>query len=169
MAKEANMADSAAPSPQGSLVYMNLAQRIRMKYPSTWQKQEDTGQFGFVVIFLSPLEGPFDKFSENVNLVIEGLPLGVTLEQYVGANYQQLLQLGEVTMVEEPASDHLGNLPAYRQVYTAPLPGGLAGKYMQYYAIKDDRGFTFTYTAESEKYDKFLEPARQIAASLEAK
>jgi hypothetical protein len=164
------VADSAVqPSPEGLLVYLNLAQGIRMKYPNTWQKQEETGPMGFLVAFLSPLEDPFDRFSENVNLIVAKLPMPATLEQFVRYAYDQAMQLGAFTVLEGPTKDQLGNLPAYRMVYTGQLPGDLSGKYLVYLALNGDRAYTLTYTAQAGKYEKFLGNARQIAASLEAK
>lgn len=164
------MVDSAAqPTPEQSLVYLNLAQGIRMKYPNTWQKQEEAGEAGFLVAFMSPLEGPFDMFAENVNLIIQTLPAEITLEQCVRANYDQLLQIGQMTFVEQPVKDQLGTLPAYHVVYTGQQPDGPACQYLQYFAVHGLRVFTFTYTAEVAKYDKFLPQAKAIAASLEVK
>ncbi len=163
------MADLAAQlGPDSFLVYMNLGQGIRMKYPNGWEKREDAGAAGFMVIFLSQQEDPFDQFRENVNLFIERLPQPMTVEQVAAANRETMLQQMPINFVEEATKDILGGLPAYRVSYTGPL-GQLAGKWLQYYAVKGDKAYTLTYTAEAGKYQKFSGVVQQIIASLEIK
>jgi serine/threonine-protein kinase len=121
-----------------------------------------------MVMFLSQQEDPFDQFRENVNLFIEHLPQPMTVEQVAAANRETMLQQMPINFVQEATKDTLGSLPAYRVAYTGPL-GQLAGKWLQYYAVKGNKAYTLTYTAEAPKYQKFLGLVQQIIASLEIK
>ncbi|MDR3748098.1 MAG: hypothetical protein P4M04_08110 [Acidobacteriota bacterium] len=160
------MPATAQPQSENFLVYMNLEHGIWMKYPSSWDKQEDLGANAFGVYFASPQEDPFDQFRENLNVIVEPLPQPMTLEQVVAANRQNLLEGLQVTFVENAMPDKIGGLPAYRTVYTGAMMGRSL-KWLQYYAVKGDRAYYVTYTAEPNKFDKFLGTIQQMVASLE--
>jgi eukaryotic-like serine/threonine-protein kinase len=168
---EETMAEFATQlRPEPFLIYMNMARGIRMKYPSGWEKQEQSGQAGFMVMFLSPLENPSDRFRENVNLIVEAIPGPFSLEQIVAGTVQSIMQQAPVTFLQEPTPTTIGGVPGYQVSYTGPLPAeGMGGKWMQIFFIKNGKAFTFTYTAEATKFDRFLPTVQQIIASLEVK
>jgi len=162
-----NLATRFQPSP--TLVYMNLAQGIRLRYPADWEKREDTAPAGFLVAFLSPQESPTDMFRENLNLIIEKPPVEVTLEQVVAFNMQNIPQHIPVTNMTVTEPTKLAGIPAYQVSYCGPLQNGLAGKWWQLYAVKNNKVYTVTYTAEAAKFDLFLPAMQEIIASLEIK
>lgn len=161
------MSQFAQPMPtQDFKVYMNLQYGIWMKYPPTWEMFEDQGASAFMAYFQSPLESPSDTFRENVNLVVEPIPPLATLELVVANTRELLLQQLGVTFVENATKDQLGGLPAYRSVYTGAMQDR-ALKWLQYSAVKGNRAYTLTYTAEPAKFEAFLVIVREMLASLE--
>jgi len=162
------MADTATGkgSQQPYLIYLNLDRGIKIAYPAGWTKQEQSMQNVFFVAFASPREDPSDVFLENLNVVVEALLPGTTLEQYI----QNSMQGPNQTFLEKgPAT--LAGRPAYRHVYTGPLPTPVprSGKVMQWVVVANSKGYVVTYTAELQKYDKFLPVIQHMADSLEIK
>jgi eukaryotic-like serine/threonine-protein kinase len=162
------MADTATGkgSQQPYLIYLNLDRGIKIAYPAGWTKQEQSIQNVFFVAFASPREDPSDVFLENLNVVVEALLPGTTLEQYI----QNAMQGPNQTFLEKgPAT--LAGRPAYCHVYTGPLPTPVprSGKVMQWVVVANSKGYVVTYTAELQKYDKFLPVIQHMADSLEIK
>lgn len=118
-----------------------------------------------MVIFLSPPEDAFDQFLENLNIVIEPLPPQMTLQEYVKICVQQMSQTPLQLQENGPAT--IAQREAYRCVYTGPLPNQTAGEWMQYLIVANSKGYVVTYTAQLEKFDKFLPLIEQMVSSLE--
>jgi hypothetical protein len=155
---------------QPSLNYLNLQLGIRARYPVGWEKLEETGAAGFMVMFLSPPEGPSDQFRENVNVIVERIPAPVRLEDLVANNLRLIKQQMPVTDISQPQPVQLAGMPAYQVTYCGQLPvGGLPGKWLQIYTVKGSNVYTVTYTAETSKFEAFLGVMQKIIASLEIK
>jgi len=155
-------------SQQSFLPYLNFNQGIRINYPTGWTYREQSAPAGFAVGFISPREDLADQFCENLNIFIEPLPPGVTVDQYAQGCIQGMSQL-PVQFLENARATVAGR-PAYRMVYTGPLqfPGiTLSAKYLQYLTVANSKGHVVTYTAEMKKFDKFLPRIQQMCDSLE--
>jgi hypothetical protein len=148
---------------------MNLTQGIRLRYPAGWEKREDSSAAGFIVLFGSPQESPTDHFRENLTLIVEQPPLAVTLEQVVSFNTQNIPQQIPITSMTATQPTKLAGMLAYEVTYSGLLQNGLAGKWWQLYAVKNNKVYTVTYTAEAEKFEVFLPAMQDIIASLEIK
>lgn len=150
-------------APQQFLPYENFTLGIRMKYPADWLKQD---QFpGSMVLFSSPPEGPLDFFRENVLVLIEALPPGATLQEYVDTTIAQ----GKAVVPNlSVLSSHAGSLsgePALELLYT--YSPGPPLKCKMVCALRNDRSYLLTYTAEAGKYEKFLVVAQPMFDSFE--
>lgn len=64
--------------------YSDPQSRFTIGYPGDWKFEDKTESA--VIKMTSPSEGSEDKFSQNLNLQIEALTGGTTIEQYVKAN-----------------------------------------------------------------------------------
>ena len=159
---------SAPVSSAPFLPYMNFKQGIRINYPPGWMHREQVAPVGFAVIFNSPQEEFADQFSENLNIFIESLPAGATVDQYAQACLNGMAQL-PIQYLENARATIAGR-EAYRLVYTGPLalPGfTLSGKFLQYITVANSKGYVVTYTAEIKKFDKFLPLIVEMCNSLE--
>jgi hypothetical protein len=164
-------APMSLPEQPPFISYMNFEQGIRMSYPADWINGEQPSPAGFVVFFASPQEGPGDLFRENVNLLIERTPVPMNTDQYTQACLQGMAQSPVRFLEQGPVT--LDGRPAYRMVYTGPIQGAnmttLSGKYLQFLLAANSKGYVLTYTAEMQKYDKFLPLVEQIVHSLQIK
>ena len=154
--------------PESFLVYANFSQGIKISYPATWRVQEKTDPAGFFVAFVSPAEDPADPFFENLGVVIVNLPQQVTLDAYVEFSLAQLQQF-PLQLLESTRST-LGDMPAQRVLCAGPLPlpmGPFQGKYLGYWAVRGTKSVVATFTAQANKYEKFLPTIEQMVGSLE--
>jgi hypothetical protein len=147
------------------LPYVNLGQGIRIDYPAKWRHTEQNSPAGFMVGFISPQEDPSDTFCENINLYIQPIPPGMSLEQYVKANLDGMRQAPFVYQQNQKTS--IAGFDAYRLIYTGPLSGmGLSGKYMQFLFLSGTKGYVLTYTAQMGHFDTFLPTVEQMISTL---
>jgi hypothetical protein len=90
----------------------------------------------------------------------------MTLEQAVAGTRELLLQQMQVTFVEDATRVQIGQVPAYRTTYTGAMMER-ALKWQQYTAIKGNRAYTVTFTAEPNKFEAYLGTVGEMIASLE--
>jgi serine/threonine-protein kinase len=150
------------------LVYANFSKRIKLNYPADWKTQEREDTTAFLVVFVSAAEGPSDPFLENLSVIIEDLPQIVTLDAYVEFNLAQMRQFP--IQLLESARSTLGGIMAQRVLFSGPLPlpmGPFQGKYLSYSALRGKRSYTATFTAQANKYEKFLPTVERMISSIE--
>ncbi len=146
----------SAGVPTGGLIsFADPTDGFSIGYPSTWTQGGNTG--GTAVMFLSPL-ATGDTFRENLNVVVEDVPAGTTLDQYVASNKANLPNViqGFQMMSENPVS--LGTLPGYQIRYTGTYSGNQL-EWMQVLAVGNSKGYVLTYTARPETFDSYAADA----------
>ncbi len=122
---------------------------------------------GSVVMFLSPLENPEDKFRENLNVVIQDLssqPL--SLDEFTKFSLEQLDQIITMFRIEESVTDAtLDGNPARKIVFNSVM-GKYNLKTMQVWAIKGNEAYVLTYAAQSSKYFNYLSIIEHMVISF---
>ncbi len=156
-----------ASSDSSVLPYLNLALSLRVDYPSDWQVREQTTAQASAVAFISPQETPGDAFAENVVLVVEPIPEGVSAEEYAKGSLNQMND-GTIQVVGTPQPLTVSGQPGYRVMYNTLLPGQvpLAGKALLVLFVQGEHGYSFTYTAEASHYDNFLGRVEKMISTL---
>jgi hypothetical protein len=135
-------------------------------YPTEWTAERDT--FGTIVILLSPLLGGDDTFSENVNVVVEGLGgESLTLDEYMDLTMEALEDVIVDFNLLDYGPDTLGGEPAYLIEYTGTEPSvGLSLTWLQKITIHGTTAYVITYTGERD-YSDFRDTALLIFDSWE--
>jgi eukaryotic-like serine/threonine-protein kinase len=148
------------------LTYENPTYRIRIQYPSDWEKLEFS-QRNIVVIFRSPRENSSDTKLENLLIQVGNLPSqNIPLDEIVRANINKLKQsLIDFELIELNATTLSGNNPAHKVVYTN-REGEDELKTMQVVSIKEDKVYLITYTAEASRYDRYLPTIQKMIDSF---
>ncbi len=120
-----------------------------------------------IPVFMAPLENNKDKFSENINFIIEDLGgQDITLADYAKITKQQLEQYIEDYVFENEAFATAGNGKEYfNLIYKGKGEGGKKLKWLQSITISSGKAYVVSYTAEENSFDKFFDQAREIAAS----
>jgi eukaryotic-like serine/threonine-protein kinase len=148
------------------LTYENPTYRIRIQYPSDWEKLEFS-QRNIVVIFRSSQENSSDTKLENLLIQVGNLPSqNIPLDEVVRANINKLKQsLIDFELIELNATTLSGNNPAHKVVYIN-REGEDELKTMQVVSIKEDKVYLITYTAEASRYDRYLPTIQKMIDSF---
>ena len=116
-------------------------------------------------MFSSPKESEDDTFRAAVNVVVQDLSsMSMTLEELTD-HMKDYLAKANAT-IERSGSETLGGKSGYLLVVTGKR-GELELKMMQIYAVANNRAYIISYTAEVDKYDKYLEEAEKMIKSFE--
>ena len=143
------------------VVYENAEYGIELERPKTWSIKEEWMTLQPGVTFLSPLENNTDNFQENITVSLENLVRPLSLNEYTE---QAAVQIeGSNTIVEQPTETTFANREARKIVYQEKDGNK---KRMEVWMIKKQKAYIATYTAESEKFDKFAKQAERIIESL---
>lgn len=140
--------------------YTNKEKGISIEFPAGWDARED--YYGTLVAALSPFEGPEDDFQENVNIVLEELPPGMTLDEYVSHSIKNLDFFLTDAEIHEKGLFSGGGKKAWWVIYSHRM-GKLNLKAMSYTFIVGNTAYIITSTSQPEKFDKYR--ARFDAAS----
>ncbi|WP_019508366.1 protein kinase [Pleurocapsa sp. PCC 7319] len=149
--------------------YTNNAYQFRIKYPLDWTYQElDDPITGEIVVFTSPLETDADLFLEKVNITVEYLsPEPTDLEQYTQTVFERINhENGDAIEIYQDRKTKIGQSPARMVVYSRQ-EGSLSLRQMETFTIKNNQVYIAIYTAETEKFSKFLETANKMIDSWE--
>ena len=149
--------------------YSNDNYQFQIKYPQSWSRRElDDPITKDIVVFSSPLETETDLFLEKVYITIEYLDSeSTTLEQYSQTVVERIQQTkGSEIEIEENRKTKIGQYPTQVIVYSRQSDN-LQLKQMEAFAIKGDRIYVATYTAQRAKFSKFLDTAKKMINSWE--
>lgn len=125
--------------------YYNEENRFSIKFPSAWEKQESSPA-GIAVLALSPLETPGDPFRENVNVGVESLSRGATVESYFDTGLKTLREFAKEYREIATGKGKVGKENARWVVFVHKMEG-LDLEVLSYFLIKRGRGYIITFTA----------------------
>ncbi|MHA1292278.1 MAG: PsbP-related protein [Promethearchaeota archaeon] len=146
------------------LLYENVIERIRIKYPKDWAILE--GQYGTVVVFIAPKEGPNDLYQENLNIGTRKLRNQIKIENITEVNLIDLKNnIKKFKLIEATSNVRLSDSNAHQIVYEGRHEKYKL-KWMQIWTIRDNKLYTLTYTAEKKKYYDFLETILKMIQSF---
>lgn len=118
------------------------------------------------VIFFSEPESPNDSFRENVNLLIQDLrERPMTLKEYTELSLKQIKTHLSHGKLSKSKTIKTKNGEAQLLIYTSSS-GIRQLKYQQIFLIKHKKAYVLTYTAEQNKFKKFLPEAKAIFDSF---
>lgn len=145
--------------------YSDPQSRFTIGYPGDWKFEDKTESA--VIKITSPSEGSEDKFSQNLNLQIETLSGGTTIEQYVKANMDGVKEVVKGYREVSAMYFNRNGAKAYQIVYK--------GKYgemtyeiqiKQLFCISNGKGFVLTYVSKEDERDAFETTANKIFNSF---
>ena len=139
-----------------------------IEYPDSWTL-DTAGSWGEAVGIYSPLENPEDKFSENLNVLIQDLGgQAIDLEGYKQITDQQITQLApngkiiESTIVTGNGDDF------YRIIYTM-TQAEFNLKITSICHIQNGKAYLVTFSAEEDQFEKYKTEGEKILASFRLK
>lgn len=154
-------------SGQSSNLYSSFDDNVSIQTPKGWTLKENP-QPGTQASFLSSKEGEGDKFIENVGLNVSDLSAkpNVTLDEIVKAwTDQSQSEFPDSFKVVSEEKTTLGGVEAVKITYRAKDEVS-ALKGMAIFALKDNKAYILSYSAEEKSFDKFLDGVNQIINSF---
>jgi len=149
----------------GFLTYEDQFHGVIIQYPVDWEVTEE-GQ-PVDVVFSSPAGDSSPQYRENVNIGIDYVPAGITLDEYTQLNIDALSNQPNVQVSESSDSTiTLSGKPANKLDMSKTLQG-LEIKAMLVFVVENNRAYVVTYDALVETYDQYLSVAEQMIASVE--
>jgi hypothetical protein len=136
-----------------------------IQYPINWRL--DTSRLmGTEFFVFSPLENETDKFSENVNVLIQNLEgHNIDLKAYKEITDNQLKNMVNDSEIYESAIIKTDNKEYYKAVY-AMTQGKFRLKITSICFIKNDKAYLVTFSAELDKYDQYKKAGEEILTSF---
>ncbi len=128
-----------------------------IQYPADW-KLDRTSSSEVEFQLFSPLSSPDDKFSENVNLLIQdfrGQPVK-TLDQYVELSESQILIMLTDSKLQLSERKQKNGREYHRIEFTSTR-GEYKLKQIQYYYFENQIAYALTFTCELSEYDRYRE------------
>lgn len=137
----------------------------KIQYPTTWRL--DTSKvMGTEFFILSPLENETDKFSENINLLIQNLNgQNINLEKYKQITDEQLVNMGNDCKVFESLIVKKENQEYFKVTYTM-IQMTLKLKITSICFIKNNKAYLVTLSAEFDKYEQYKKIGEDILNSF---
>lgn len=133
-----------------------------MLYPAIWTKQEKSN----AIFFLSPKESEKDMFQENINLMLQDLSQQpMNLDQYTELTKKQVIDNFGASAIVSLKSTTIAGQKGKEFVYNMNYQGRSL-KLKQYWFIKGNIAYLFSYTAEPSQYEKYEKTATEIIKSF---
>lgn len=144
-------------------------ERYSIQYPSDWKLDRTSSKEVEFQLF-SPLSTAEDRFSENVNLLVQdlrGQPIK-NLDQYVEISESQILVMLQNSEIQSGKRIRKNGREFHRVEFTA-TQGKYKLKQVQYYYFEDQVAYALTFTSEQEQYDTYRETGIDILESFKLK
>jgi len=136
-----------------------------IEYPGTW-RIDTSGAMGTDAIILSPLENETDKFSENINIMVQDLKgQKIDLEKYKQITDKQLLEMVTDYQGFESVIVKTGQKEYFSVTY-AMTQNKIRLKITSICFIKNEKAYLVTFTAVFDKYDQYQPTAQSILNSF---
>lgn len=131
--------------------YTDNVNHFSLKYPESWEMRHRVG----AIVFLTPKEDEHDKFQENVGLMLQDLSQQpMNLEGYTEITKKQIVtNLGESAIISLKSATLAGQ-QTKEFIYNMNYQGKSL-RIKQYWFIKGNVAYLFTYTAELAEYSKY--------------
>ena len=137
----------------------------KIQYPKTW-RIDTSKTLGADFFAFSPSENKDDKFSENVNIMIQDLGgQKVSLEQYKQVTEKQMVALMNDAKIIESAVIKTGNKEYYKVLFTM-TQGTFKLKTTAICFIKKGKAYLATFSAEAAKYEQYKKITDEILSSF---
>ena len=138
---------------------------IKVEYPDSWTRENRSNFLNTSVVFLSPLEDSNDDFQERVAVIFEESPNPVSLTQYSDRAVEQIENLGNF-ILSPPRDTVLGRSDGKYVIYQG-MDLDKKVKRQEVWTVNYQDIYTVIYTAEPDRFDKFLPQVEKIIDSLE--
>lgn len=126
-----------------------------------------TSQADCIVFF--PRQSEKDKFSENINVIVEAQKgSDLSLDEYVSQSLSQLKQYFGNIILTENKRVKTATGQYHKMIYTTSMSGFLL-RFEQRYYMGNDHFYVLTFTCEQSQYNAYKDKAGKILDSFKLK
>ena len=147
----------------GYATYEN--ERIKIDYPKDWSRENTSNFLSNTVVFTSPKESESDNFQERIAVIVEESAQPISLKQYSERAVAQIENLNNF-IISPPRPTTLGSSDGKYVLYRG-MDRNIKVQRREVWTVNYKQIYTVIYTAEPEKFDKFLPQAKKAIESLE--
>lgn len=141
---------------------------FKISYPSGW-RVDTSGTMNSKVFFFSPLEGPEDKFSENVNVMVQNLAgQPIDIQKYKDISEQQIKVMFSDGKMEESKVVNSNGREEYHLAYEFSQ-GVYRLKVLAICFINNDNAYLATFTSEASKFERYRPTAEKMLGTFSGK
>jgi hypothetical protein len=145
--------------------YSDPQGRFTIGYPGEWKLNDNTDNA--VLQITSPLENDNDKFKQNINLQIEEVKSGMTVDEYVNSNMDAVK--GMIKNYREVSAMYFNRngSRAYQITYKGKY-GDMTYEMQikQLFTIANGKAYILTYVSKEDERDAFETTANKIFNSF---
>jgi hypothetical protein len=143
--------------------FVHPERKYSITVPTDWTKSEDTK--GLDVMFMGP-PNPEDQISDaTMNVKTGPLPAQISLDQFYSVNIESLKKDFKDFKIIEEGKRLIDGHPTKYIVYSYDQ-SGMSITIRQYFLIKDQVAYLFTFGAESKYYQDYISQFDQILESI---
>lgn len=140
----------------------------QIKYPSTWTA-DLSGKMNATFFLFAPLEGNTDKFSENINLLIQDVSAyNLDLDAYTKISVDQIKKLITNSSLIESRKVKTANGEHQKVVYTGDQ-NGMRLKFEQYYWVIKNKAYVLTLTTDISTFETYKKTGEAIMDTFKIK
>jgi len=152
-----------------SQVYKQFVNKdFSISYPESWQL-DSSKRFVSAIMFYSPIEGPEDKFRENVNVMLQDLRgRNINLDEYKKITDDQISAMGEKAGMIRSVVEKTANGSQYSTEYQMTV-NGVEVHVKQVCVIKEEVAYLATFTAKPDTFDRYLPIGTAMLQSFKVK
>lgn len=153
------------PKTENLLLYENLSEKIKIKYPQSWYKQDINNSItGEVVKFVSPRQNDTDNFQESLTITV--VDFNGTLQEFSKTSIKDINNHLREAKILNKSEKIIANKQGEELVYSGK-DGENNLKNLQVFTLKGEKTYIITYTAKIDNYNDFLETAETMIKSFE--
>ncbi|MHC4660713.1 MAG: DcrB-related protein [Planctomycetota bacterium] len=145
--------------------HYNSKNGFSIELPGAWETQEGGGMMGIAVISKSPQEGSSDMFQENVNVVVEAVPKGITASEYFEQSSAQYAKMLTNFSVDENTAATIDGTEVKRLVFSHQM-GEMKFKVLSYILTKGAKAYVITCTASPATFDSYKGTFEKVSQSF---
>ena len=138
---------------------------IQVEYPENWSRETTNNFLNTSVIFISPLENEADLFRERVAVIVEESSRPMSLARHTSNAVKRIEKLDNF-ILSPPKETTLGRSDGQYVVYQGTDRDRLV-KRQEVWTVNYKQIYTVIYTAEPDKFDKYLPQVEKMIDSLE--
>jgi serine/threonine-protein kinase len=146
--------------------YQDNDLKIKIDYPETWAKQKHDDILSRRIILI-PDDPDSSNERNNVSINVEDLSSAtISLSQYTQETVAALKKFSDATEINGPNDVTVASSQGSKVIFLA-VEDGKEQKKMQIWTLRQNRAYIITYTADRDKFDRYIDRVDKIVKSFE--